>query len=465
MVDFSKRGDVRRWLERKRHEVAVIFATRQALRVAPLLDSGTDASQLRVIALPVFRALATPWAVGQYPAHGAEFRNAAAIASSAAGATRPANGYAAYAAAACIAAADAADADAYAYAVNAAGAYAAYATAFASQLATASADAADAALIDQGVSAAALAGRRLWLTVVPKWANDEWNRLQDALLADNQDWTVWTDWYLARLEGRPAIEALEVARVTIAEALWQQGPRAVNAEIAKLVAEHALPPTIDAVPTQIPHALVFGGDDTAPIGLVDPPGEGINDTADQRQSHADIREKASLLENACGNSNRLAILKGTAAKLSEAMGASILELRVRASWAQMNALRRRAEADERARASPDPDDPPMPEEAAGHLYDLRDALNVFAAHEPKLTALDESARDPAERIATAATLAAARRIGDAAKAAPAAVERPAADSLAQASSEASGTSPADERAKEFSVKSSCDLILEATRRD
>ncbi len=188
-----------------------------------------------------------------------------------------------------------------------------------------------------------------------------------------------------------------------------------------------------------------GGDDTAPIGLVDPPGEGINDTADQRQSHADIREKASLLENACGNSNRLAILKGTAAKLSEAMGASILELR--------------------ARASPDPDDPPMPEEAAGHLYDLRDALNVFAAHEPKLTALDESARDPAERIATAATLAAARRIGDAAKAAPAAVERPAADSLAQASSEASGTSPADERAKEFSVKSSCDLILEATRRD
>ena len=36
---------------------------------------------------------------------------------------------------------------------------------------------------------------------------------------------------------------------------------------------------------------------------------GLLDTPDQRQSHADIGEKADLLILACGDSNRLAILE------------------------------------------------------------------------------------------------------------------------------------------------------------
>ncbi len=73
------------------------------------------------------------------------------------------------------------------------------------------------------------------VTEAPSWPRDAWDRLERALLKENADWKVWTDWYRARLEGRPSIEALEVARVIIAEKIWQQGPRAVNAEIARLI--------------------------------------------------------------------------------------------------------------------------------------------------------------------------------------------------------------------------------------
>lgn len=56
-----------------------------------------------------------------------------------------------------------------------------------------------------------------------------------------QHWEVWTDWYDARLAGdaaRPPIEALEVARLKIADEIWRQGPAAVNAEIQRLIDGH-----------------------------------------------------------------------------------------------------------------------------------------------------------------------------------------------------------------------------------
>ena len=109
------------------------------------------------------------------------------------------------------------------------------------------------------------------------------------------------------------------------------------------------------------------------------------------------------------------------------MGASLLELHVRAFWAQMNSLRRRVGADERARTSPDPEDPPLSEEVAGLLHDLVDTLNVFAAHEPKLVALDELKRDPIERAANAATVAAAQQMAEASASSPQAVSREAAE--------------------------------------
>ncbi len=84
----------------------------------------------------------------------------------------------------------------------------------------------------------------LWQTGSPDWATDDWRALKAALLAANEGWEVWTDWYEARLagdSGHPPDEALEIARATIPDEIWNQGPAAVNAEIKRLIEEHSPP--------------------------------------------------------------------------------------------------------------------------------------------------------------------------------------------------------------------------------
>lgn len=57
------------------------------------------------------------------------------------------------------------------------------------------------------------------------------------LLISRDDWDVWTDWYDARLAGRsPWRQSIEFARATLPDSLWEQGPKAVNAEIKRLIA-------------------------------------------------------------------------------------------------------------------------------------------------------------------------------------------------------------------------------------
>ena len=121
---------------------------------------------------------------------------------------------------------------------------------------------ADAVLIDAGRSAVDLADAPLWLHGIPEWATAAWRDLKSAMLASHPDWRVWTDWYEARLAGASADEALEVARALIDDAIWKQGPRAVNAEIARLIAEHeALKPR----PAALRFPIVDGKIDAAPL--------------------------------------------------------------------------------------------------------------------------------------------------------------------------------------------------------
>ncbi len=99
--------------------------------------------------------------------------------------------------------------------------------------------------IDSGRSAAELAGLPLWADGAPDWVAEIWRSLRRALLATNDGWEVWTEWYEARLAGdmaQPPNEALEIARATIADEIWKQGPTVVNAEIKRLIEEHKGPP-------------------------------------------------------------------------------------------------------------------------------------------------------------------------------------------------------------------------------
>lgn len=62
--------------------------------------------------------------------------------------------------------------------------------------------------------------------------------MKEHLHAVNEGWEVWTDWYDAVLEGHALDLDLELKRVLVPDEFWQQGPAAVNAEIARLIAEH-----------------------------------------------------------------------------------------------------------------------------------------------------------------------------------------------------------------------------------
>ena len=136
----------------------------------------------------------------------------------------------------------AAYADARNYAVTTANAYAtdngraaAYAAAAAGPLFW-SALSTDATHLEKGAAASAIARSPLW----PQGQSDPfqslWLEMKAALLAAKQDWQVWTIWYDDRLEGRVRDEARELAYLRTEEALWDQGPAVVNAEIERRIA-------------------------------------------------------------------------------------------------------------------------------------------------------------------------------------------------------------------------------------
>ncbi len=256
MVDFSDRKAIEGWLggikpAKGRRQVAVALAARAALRVTPLfakaLALGKKAPAIfeSGMMLPSLRASALSWAAARYPAHGNVIRVDAPHAAddayiAAQTATRTTDTTLADVARVARAAADAAyvaigDAEAASRAAYAARASrVAYADA-------AAAGAADAAIIESGRSGAELAGLPLWPNGVPDVVAEDWQILRAALLAADEGWEVWTDWYEARLAGdagNPPNEALEIACATIPNNIWKQGAAAVNAEIKRLTAEY-----------------------------------------------------------------------------------------------------------------------------------------------------------------------------------------------------------------------------------
>ena len=84
------------------------------------------------------------------------------------------------------------------------------------------------------VSGRILAVQPLWLGPWPEWNATAWDSLKASLAADNEDWSVWIRWYEDRCSGQPGRESLELARATLADKFWDDGPRAVNGELRRL---------------------------------------------------------------------------------------------------------------------------------------------------------------------------------------------------------------------------------------
>lgn len=112
------------------------------------------------------------------------------------------------------------------------------------ELASAAIESADQATLDdlellevRHVSPTDLASLSLWVKAVPEWVEICWGLLLEGLLVPDDGWSVWIDWYESRLYGESANEAFEAARVQIADEIWDQGPKVVNAHIKELIEE------------------------------------------------------------------------------------------------------------------------------------------------------------------------------------------------------------------------------------
>lgn len=264
MADMTfNREELEAWLKTQPREVPTIIAARAALRVLPLLSNAVESrvDAASAVVLPSFRAAALPWTASSLAADSSKLLGSKASSSSVRFVTYAAlsddNLVVASARAAALVA-DSPDA-VFVLAINAAAAAffaddaliadvpIAKATRAAVVDATKTAVAAsdgvlsDREHIEAGGSAASLAVKPLWhAEPVPKELASSWNRLRTQLLKRDEGWDVWSDWYDARLQGSPANVDLEVARVTLPENLWDQGPAAVNARIRELIDKHEL---------------------------------------------------------------------------------------------------------------------------------------------------------------------------------------------------------------------------------
>jgi hypothetical protein len=236
---FSSPEDIAHWPADIRRDAAVVLAARVALRVIPQSQART-LNLDRLTLLRTFRCAQAAWAVAAYPGQAALLRPAAAAA-----AWRiygPDETKVESAEWASAAAGVATDEDALRFASLAV----TYAIADADDAARPvrqdilKSCAADAYELERGSSPVTLAlSSNLW-PGQPNWARDNWKELKAALLSANEDWEVWTDWYEARLNVGGEDQALEVARATIPDRTWEQGPKVVNGQIRQMFEERGI---------------------------------------------------------------------------------------------------------------------------------------------------------------------------------------------------------------------------------
>ncbi len=234
--NWTDRRAVGAWLRTQPREVSVALAARASLRVLPLVlhALGDNApEQRRTIVLPLFLAVAVSWLAAVRPSQGTEMALRAVARAAAIFYVPPdALGLSRVV----FAARDAAATAAFAFDASDQGA----ANAAAETIFVAADEGASAAFdADVGALAsgyAAVAQAALWPEANTAWPEQEWSRLRDHLLATDEGWDVWTTWYEARLRGDPLDVELETRRV-IEPTRWDEGPAAVNAEIAAIIAD------------------------------------------------------------------------------------------------------------------------------------------------------------------------------------------------------------------------------------
>jgi hypothetical protein len=407
-VTFADNESVIGWLSGQSDDVAVMLAARAALRVIPTITfsswaSGSKSKARRDVVLRAFGAVAAAWAVSAYPGHRDLLNKAARSALFGLGNVRlpPPIRAAAYASATATGEAGAVSraSTVIGYALDAAASNGR--RPFESLLAAFSADA---SLLNQGFSPVTLANSRLWPGAVPVWVANSWAELRAELLGLNEDWDVWTDWYDGFLSGNFPNQEVQIGRVTIENAIWQQGPGLLNAHIKEIITEHEIfrsasedhpeeLPNADTIPRQTTAGSQFVINAEGQLDLsLDAP---LADVM-QREIYQEVRHKALVL-SALGH-NQLAGMSEPVARFLAAAPDRIEDVSIARLWSRGNTLRRRLKAHDTAAALAEPTDPAILSASVGEmLRDLVESYNVFIVGDPSGRELDQVRLGPQER--------------------------------------------------------------------
>jgi hypothetical protein len=271
MADSFSMRELGLWLDENPREISIAIASRAALRAVPALFLGKHKDRTRYrnsIVLPVFRALAESWTAAAWPTISSEISKSDAY-YNAERATRSIANYqseidkiealisaVSAAAHACATvrsniniALNAVDA------VNDALLAAKQVGTFHSNVALNAMQAAISVDINElktkdqtGMRSNTLVIQRLWPKEIPDWASEGWSKLKTHLLACNEDWEVWVEWYEARING--GLDGLrketERKRIAMDDTIWNKGPKWANAHIRELLRSNEPPqPPID----------------------------------------------------------------------------------------------------------------------------------------------------------------------------------------------------------------------------
>ena len=406
-ITFEDDEAVKSWLKEQSDDVAVVFAARAALRVLPTITLSrwprSTRTTTREIILRVFRAASTAWAVAAYPGHRSALNSAARDALVGLGdvsAPSPIRA-AVYASATASGAPDATSraSTVIGYALDAAGSRGR--EAFQSLL---DALATDAGLLSDRFSPVTLANSKLWPGNEPNWVRPSWDELRFSLLNADEYWEVWITWYEARLRGDTTNQDEEIARVTIANEIWEQDEDTINTHIKELLEEREIfrdaladeresPPILDAIPRQAPAASQFALDREGRIDLVSHPPLA---NAMQRELYGEVRYKAVAISQL--GHNQLAEMSEPISRFLAAIPEHIEDASVPSLWSRGNSLRSRLKAHDTAASSADPTDPAiLSTSVAEAVRDLLDTYNVFIVGDPTGRELDQVRLGPQER--------------------------------------------------------------------
>jgi hypothetical protein len=243
-VSFADKEAVLEWLNKQSEDAAVAFAARAALRVLPTMKFGSVNGPVRLatrtLILRSFRAVATAWAAAAFPQARSMLNEAAKDALSGLGDLKlqPPIRAAVYAAATATGVNEAVPraATTIGYALDAAGSGGR--APFQSLL---EAFAVDADFLNDRFDPVTIATSQLWPgNDVPDSIAEAWAELRSDLLAANEDWVVWIDWYERRLVGNTTNPDLETAKVTLDHDFWEQNPKEVNAHLKDMIEEREI---------------------------------------------------------------------------------------------------------------------------------------------------------------------------------------------------------------------------------